>query len=281
MDILRTIRELYTSFSKTQRRIADFLLENSNRVAFMTLKSLSEEVCAAEVTILKFCKLIGCSNFMDLKKEFQINVNEFSQRTERLTNILSNMESVDNNLAKIMESEISTVESAIRNIRIDDIEQATSLIRGADKVYLVSEGISDAVTQFLMFRLKYVGINVEEFKINSYNLMNFSLSIKSQESVFIVTTLPTYSKKSTRFTKYLKENNYNIIAMTDSIKSPVSKYASVLFICDTRSALFFNTITGLISVSNMLVTFLAYEQKDKILESMKELEKLEEAFFMP
>ena len=280
MDIIRCIRNIYTDLSKTQRRIADFLLENSNRVAFTTLKSLSKEVNVAEVTILNFCKKIGCNNFMDLKREFRVNVNECSQRSGRLTNILSNIESVDNNLAKIMESEIRTVEDAISNISIEDIKFATKYIKEADKVYLVSEGISDAVSQFLILRLKYIGINVEKFKVDSYHLMNFSMSSKNVNSVFIVTTLPSYSKKVAKFTKYLKDNKHTVIGLTDNVKSPISKYSDVLFVCDSKSVLFFNTITGLISISNMLVTSLAFESKDRILESMKELEILEETFFI-
>ena len=280
MDIIRCIRNIYTDLSKTQRRIADFLIENSNRVAFTTLKSLSKEVNVAEVTILNFCKKIGCNNFMDLKREFRVNVNECSQRSGRLTNILSNIESVDNNLAKIMESEIRTVEDAISNISIEDIKFATKYIKEADKVYLVSEGISDAVSQFLILRLKYIGINVEKFKVDSYHLMNFSMSSKNVNSVFIVTTLPSYSKKVAKFTKYLKDNKHTVIGLTDNVKSPISKYSDVLFVCDSKSVLFFNTITGLISISNMLVTSLAFESKDRILESMKELEILEETFFI-
>lgn len=278
MDIIEKIRSQYTKFSKTQRKIADYLLANSNRVGFMTLKNLSEEVKAAEVTILNFAKKLDCNSFIDLKSEFQDYIKYKTSPPDKLTNALSNIESVDSNLADIINSEVQCVEDTITNIDAKDIKKAIKLIKEASKVYLVGSGISGGVTNFLLLRLKYLGISAEIFDITPYHLVSLEMTKRLKNSVFIVVTLPSYSKHVARFTEYLREKDYKVIALTDSMKAPVSKYANVVFTCATNSVLFFNTITGLISISNILLTSLAIESKQDILNSIEQFKEFEKKF---
>jgi len=278
VDIIDRIRTEYTNLSKTQRKIADYLLENSNRVTFMTLRKMSEEVNAAEVTILNFAKKVGCSSFMDLKREFQAYIKTRLVHPEKLTTVLSKIESIDSNLAEIANSEMKCVEDAINKIDVKDIKNSTKLIKEASKVYLVGAGISEAVTNFLLLRLKYLGISAEIFSITSYHLVSLQMSKRLKNSVFIVVALPTYTKLVTRFTEYLRENNNSVIVLTDSLKSPVAKYGNVVFTCSTNSVLFFNSVTGLISISNILLTSLAIEFKEEILNSIDQLKRFEENF---
>lgn len=278
MNITKRIRTQYTSFSKTQRKIADYLLTNSNRVAFITLKDLSEEVNSAEVTILNFCKKIGCNSFVDLKREFQDYIKLKSSHPDRLANVLSNIESIDSNLADIISSEMQCIEDAINRINVDDIKDATKLIKEASRVYLIGAGISEAVTNFLLLRLKYLGISAEIFNVTSDHLVSLQMSKRLKNSVFIIVSLPIYTKLVTGFTKYLKEKDNSIIVLTDSVESPIAKYGNVVFTSSTNSVLFFNTITGLISISNILLTSLAIEFKEDILNSIEQLKAFEEIF---
>ncbi len=278
MNITKRIRTQYTSLSKTQRKIADYLLTNSNRVAFITLKDLSEEVNSAEVTILNFCKKIGCNSFVDLKREFQDYIKLKSSHPDRLANVLSNIESIDSNLADIISSEMQCIEDAINRINVDDIKDATKLIKEASRVYLIGAGISEAVTNFLLLRLKYLGISAEIFNVTSDHLVSLQMSKRLKNSVFIIVSLPIYTKLVTGFTKYLKEKDNSIIVLTDSVESPIAKYGNVVFTSSTNSVLFFNTITGLISISNILLTSLAIEFKEDILNSIEQLKAFEEIF---
>lgn len=278
MDIIEKIRDQYTNFSKTQRKIADYLLANSNRIGFMTLKKLSEEAKAAEVTILNFAKKLDCNSFTELKSEFENYIKLKTSHPEKLSNALSNIESIDSNLADIINSEMQCVEDTIKNINVKDIKNAIKLIKEASKVYLVGVGISGGVTNFLLLRLKHLGISAEIFNITPYHLVSLQMAERLKNSVFIIVTLPVYSNLVSSFAEYLRENDYKIITLTDSMRSPVAKYSNVVFTCATNSVLFFNTITGIISISNILLTSLAIESKEDILNSIEQLKEFEERF---
>ena len=61
-NIFFMIQQCYSSLSKTQRRIADYLLQHPNTGCFLTLKQLSKETHTTEATILSFSRSIGCDS---------------------------------------------------------------------------------------------------------------------------------------------------------------------------------------------------------------------------
>ena len=51
MDIITVIEREYSKLSNKQKTIADYLLQNRNKIAFLSLKELSVSAKASEVTI--------------------------------------------------------------------------------------------------------------------------------------------------------------------------------------------------------------------------------------
>ena len=71
MDILDQIREQYDTFSKTRRRICDFILTAPEQCCFCSLKSFAQRTSTTEVTVLNFCRAMGLDSYLDLKKALQ------------------------------------------------------------------------------------------------------------------------------------------------------------------------------------------------------------------
>ena len=71
MDISEIIQSHYDSLTKKQRLIADYILENPMEVSYISLSDLSGKTGCSELTVLKFCKALGFTGFIDLKKAFR------------------------------------------------------------------------------------------------------------------------------------------------------------------------------------------------------------------
>ena len=61
------IQSKYESFPKVSRRIADFILENPERVCSISIQQMARELDIAESSIIRFCKQIDCSGFSEMK----------------------------------------------------------------------------------------------------------------------------------------------------------------------------------------------------------------------
>lgn len=68
MDIISDIREQYSSLTRTQKRIADYVLGYADTACFQTLKDWSRITGVSEATILSFCSRFACKNFLGMKQ---------------------------------------------------------------------------------------------------------------------------------------------------------------------------------------------------------------------
>ena len=66
-NILYIINEKYDSFSKMHKRLADYILENSDKAILMPISELADESGVSEATIVRFCKKCDLKGFHHLK----------------------------------------------------------------------------------------------------------------------------------------------------------------------------------------------------------------------
>ena len=58
-DILAVVQESMPTFSKGQRRIANYILESYDKAAFMTASKLGKIVGVSESTVVRFAAELG------------------------------------------------------------------------------------------------------------------------------------------------------------------------------------------------------------------------------
>ena len=69
MDILERIHASYYQLTATERRVADFVLNQSAQVQFMSITQLADECGTAEATISRFCRSLKLKGFNAFKIE--------------------------------------------------------------------------------------------------------------------------------------------------------------------------------------------------------------------
>ena len=70
-NVLHTIRQQMPQFSKGQKRIAAFILDNYDRAAFMTAAKLGETTSVSESTVVRFAAQLGYDGYPDMQKALQ------------------------------------------------------------------------------------------------------------------------------------------------------------------------------------------------------------------
>ena len=71
-DVLSKVRGFYTSLSSSEKKVAGFVLEHYQETIRMTLADVAQESGVSDATVLRFCRSIGYSNWL----EFKINLTQ-------------------------------------------------------------------------------------------------------------------------------------------------------------------------------------------------------------
>lgn len=71
-DLLKRIEGNYFKLSKGQKkRIADYIFQNYDKVAFMTASTLGDIVGVSESTVVRFANALGYDGYPKLQKVFR------------------------------------------------------------------------------------------------------------------------------------------------------------------------------------------------------------------
>ena len=84
MDILSVLEHKFPSFSKGQRTIAQFILKNYDKAAFMTAARLGEVTGVSESTVVRFAADLGYRGYPGMKKALQEIVRKRLTSVERI-----------------------------------------------------------------------------------------------------------------------------------------------------------------------------------------------------
>ena len=70
-SILHTIENNLSDFSKGQKRIAGYILENYDKAAFMTASKLGRLVGVSESTVVRFASELGYDGYPEMRRVLQ------------------------------------------------------------------------------------------------------------------------------------------------------------------------------------------------------------------
>ena len=65
--MLGTVRSARLTLSKSEDKVADFVLSEPDAVVQASIQSLAKTCGVSEPTVVRFCKAIGCSGYHDFK----------------------------------------------------------------------------------------------------------------------------------------------------------------------------------------------------------------------
>ena len=133
------------NLTKTQKTIAEFILDNSSEACFMTSTEIAQKLSVSESSVIRFSRSLGFSGFMDfqkaLRKSYQgkvLNISSSitvpSQRAAKASKLGKDSEYIQlhfNNAAKNLETVFVNNTSA-------SFREAAGLIIKARRRYIVA-----------------------------------------------------------------------------------------------------------------------------------------------
>ena len=153
-DLLGRIRQKYVTLSKSHRKIADYILSNYDKVAFMTASALGKHVNISESTVVRFASSIGYEGYPELQKELQETIKTKLTTVQRFEMSKEHKES--DYLAKIMLNDIDNIRQTIDQFNPKLMDDFISEIIGARKVYILGLRSSSVLANYLGFYLNFI-----------------------------------------------------------------------------------------------------------------------------
>ena len=272
-DISKRIQKLYGEFSKGQRKIADAILHEYDKVAYMTASRLGGLVGVSESTVVRFSCALGYEGY----SEFQQAVQELvrakltpNQRIMVTTQRIGN----DDVLIGVMESDIARIRHTLATIDRETFDKAVSAILSARRIYCMGARSSEAPALFMAYNLSLVFDNVKRVNPSSSAEVFEQLFSIGKGDVMIAFSFPRYSTKMIKAVRYARQNGAEVIVITDSSISPLAEHASYLITAESDMASFTDSLVAPMSIINAFFVQITNRCQFRIADRFDKLEKI-------
>lgn len=272
-NVTTLIYERMNSFSKGQRRIADFILEHSDEAAFMTALKLGEQAGVSESTVVRFAAELGFDGYPDLQKAVQEMIRSKLNSIERIEVTKSRMRD-DEVLDNILTYDMQNLRQTLDELPRDTFYQAVDALIHARKVYIFGAGSCRALANFTAYYLKMLLEDIHLVYTSSEMEILEEMFHIDENDVLIGLSFPRYSSKAVKTMHFAHSRKAKIIAITDSQLSPIASYADYLLLAHSDMATIVDSLVAPLSIINALTVAVAVKTLDSNRDKLEELENL-------
>ena len=272
-DISQRIRSAYHTFSKGQKKIANAILNEYDKVAYMTAARLGKYVGVSESTVVRFANELGFEGYA----KFQHAVQELvrtrltpNQRIEVTKQRIGRGDVLEN----VMLSDINKLQHTLDRLDRDNFYHAVDKILSAKTVYVTGARSSEPVAEILGYNLSLIFDNVKIIHPTSSAEVFEQMFSIGKDDVLIAFSFPRYSTKMVNAVKFAKQNGADVIVFTDSDISPLAEFATYLLIAQSDMASFMDSLVAPISIINAIVVEITNRRERDIIERFDKLEAL-------
>lgn len=273
MDAITKIESLYHTMSKSHKIIADFVLKNYDKAAYMNVGQLSEKTGVSEATVVRFSAEIGFEKFQLFQKSLKEYAKSKLTSLQRIDLTYDRMDS-ENILSSVLNSDIANIKNTLSVIESEDFNRAVDSIAKAENIYILGLRSANALATFLGFYLNLMFKNVKTVSSFSASEIFEQMFRIGKNDTVIGISFPRYSKRTINALKYAKTQGANIIAITDGPESPIAANADYSLFARSEMVSFADSLVAPLSVINALIVALGAKKKNEVYENFENLEKI-------
>lgn len=272
-DILAILQQKAATFSKGQRRIAQYITESYDKAAFMTANRLGKTVGVSESTVVRFAVDLGFDGYPSMQKAMQemvLNRLTSVQRIEVASDRFTDQDVVSMVLHADMEKLRQTDDTLSRT----EFQAAVNAILKAKRVYILGVRSVAPLANFLGYYLNYMFNNVHVVSGFSAGEMFEKIVGVNSEDVVIAFSFPRYSSSTIKGARYCRSTGATVIGLTDSKQSPLGQCCDHVLLAKSDMVSLVDSLVAPLSIVNALIVAVAAQREQELSRTFANLEKI-------
>ncbi|MEI3607316.1 MurR/RpiR family transcriptional regulator [Pseudogracilibacillus sp. SE30717A] len=270
--IYKTISSARDRMSKSQHKIADYILEHPHSIPFTTGAKLAELTGVSEATIVRFATFLGFNGFNDLQKQLAVAIEKQLNTVERLAMSRSAYSESERAIYDNFNEDIKNIQSTMQHLNIDDFERAATYILDAERIYIIANRSALSLGTFLQYYFNIIFGKSE--LVHTTEAAFDQIYNVNEKDVVIGISYARYTKSTLNAVSYAAEKNATIIALTDHFSSPITAYATISLFASSSMQSFLDSFVAPLSVINTLIAYIAHKKEINMGERLQSFEQL-------
>ena len=272
-DILAMIQNSMADFSKGQKLIGCYILENYDKAAFMTAARLGKTVNVSESTVVRFAAELGYDGYPAMQKALQEMIRSKLTTVQRIE--VSNDQLGDHDvLTKVVQSDIEKIRMSLEELSRQEFSNVVDAIVNARRIYILGVRSSTTLSDFLYFYFNLIFDNVRHVQTTLASEMFEQMLRVGEGDVVIGISFPRYSTRTVRAMEFARDQGATVVAITDSELSPLYDTANYRLLAKSDMASFVDSLVAPLSIINALIVAVGRKKEVEVTATFERLEQI-------
>lgn len=271
--MLGSMESKMSTFSKGQRAISRYIIDNYEKAAYMTAAKLGTLAGVSESTVVRFANELGYEGYPEMQRALQELVRTKLTTVQRME-VTDTLIGKSDMLEKVLTSDIEKIKKTLDEINKQAFYEAIDKIVEAKNIYIIGVRSSSSLAGFMNYNFRMIFDNVRLIQTTSGSEMFEQIMRIGEGDVMIAISFPRYSKRSINAVAFARSRGANVVALTDSAQSPIAAHANQLLTACSDMASFVDSLVAPLSIINAMIVALSRKKKDELTVRLHELENI-------
>jgi DNA-binding MurR/RpiR family transcriptional regulator len=255
-ECLIKIESIYRSLNTAERKVAEFILDNSDKILNMTISEIAAQSKVSESSVFKLCQTLGFGGFRDFRIAL---ARQGLVPVEKPYAPVKKSDDAKKVASKVFSISVQTLQDTLKVLDFEELERAYHAIRSAKKILVVALSISRTTAIFAADKLAFMGIEAQAVTDAHFQLMRATQL--GAKDVLLAFSRSGDTRDIIDVTKTAKEMGATTIGITNNPRSYFAKTVDIMLLTKSMDTRFRDDVLASriehISVVDVLYTMLA------------------------
>ena len=221
-SIFDVIIQGYSSLTRSETRVADYILKHKPELPYIMSKTLADACQVSEATITRFCRSVGCASFNDFKVRAAQAISSDSTSGPAsgydLYGDIQLEDSLEQKCQKLYRVGTQALQQTLDLLDYGAVRKVVDCLYEADNVYCFGQGNTSIIAMDAWGR--FSSITSKFHWINDFHMQAITAATLGAKDVIL----------------YFSFSGAKLILVTRFPNSPGSKFSDLLLICGADEA---------------------------------------------
>jgi DNA-binding MurR/RpiR family transcriptional regulator len=266
--------EHFPQLTKSEQRIASYLLANYDQAAFLPAAELAVRLDVSEATVVRFARSIGFDGFPDLRRTlesvFRAKITPASRLQRKLADLRDGQGHI---LTKIIDMEVQYLTDAAHSVSLDEFDRAVDIVLNAHRVFLRGGGPSALLADLMELRFRRFGIFAMSMTESGRDLIE-KLHLLQPGDAVIATGFLRPSPELAAVVEHARAMGCPVILITDTLGAAFRGKVDVILAARRGPVSTFHSLTVPMAIVNALILAVAMARPEESLIALDNMQKL-------
>lgn len=228
-NIMEKISKKYSKLTKTEKKVADFVLSNPQDALRATISDLSQNCGVGETTVFRFCKTLELKGYQDFKLSLALSTSSPAILEKKEDAVIENEDDIKLVARKVLSAYESTLEHSFENINYNVIPTVIDHMLQATSINLFGFGGSGTTAREAQNKLMKILPKIT-YNFDSHMQLT-QAALLDKNDIALIFCNSGITKDCIEIARICHLSNVFTVFITKFPKTPAADYSDIVLLC--------------------------------------------------